>query len=311
MCFLTSRSSDPVQLVLVPLHRFDAVEGRRGHATTGCSVDQQAATAETFQLLEGGQDRHLVEVDAAVDLVRLDLDPGGSDTGALTRAVLAMHGSDLPFLDLPATTQKLDGPVTNRPNGLLARAHRLLGLPGGGNYAAAGRPVDQQGQANAPVDALERGHHAVARMRDTGVNGRGLPLDGGASCIHDLPPLHVGQRLDGAAGLLHRPPTGEARQWAGGYQPHGNSWLPPVLRTGVIPNTQRLANYGAYCGTAGPTSTPLRCRPCARIARNQIHQSVVVPAGRSFKCSCSMHARPEPWCGRLFSPCRASREAVV
>jgi KaiC/GvpD/RAD55 family RecA-like ATPase len=39
VCFLTARSSDPVQLVLVPLHRFDAVEGRRGHATTGCSVD--------------------------------------------------------------------------------------------------------------------------------------------------------------------------------------------------------------------------------------------------------------------------------
>src|SRR6202040_1271866 len=48
VCFLAARSSDPVQLVLVSLHRFDAVEGRRGHATTGCSVDQQAATAETF-----------------------------------------------------------------------------------------------------------------------------------------------------------------------------------------------------------------------------------------------------------------------
>src|ERR1700676_333801 len=39
VCFLTARSSDRVQLVLVPLHRIDAVEGRRGHATTGCSVD--------------------------------------------------------------------------------------------------------------------------------------------------------------------------------------------------------------------------------------------------------------------------------
>src|ERR1700761_4107609 len=54
VCFLTARSPDPVQLVPVPLHRFDAVEGRRGHATTRRSVDQQAATAETFQLLEGG-----------------------------------------------------------------------------------------------------------------------------------------------------------------------------------------------------------------------------------------------------------------
>ena len=71
-----------------------------------------------------------------------------------------------------------------------------------------------QGQANAPVDALERRHHAIARMPDTGVNGLGLPLDGSASCIHDLPPLYVGQRLDGAAGPLHRPPRAR----------HGNGW---------------------------------------------------------------------------------------
>jgi hypothetical protein len=28
--------------------------------------------------------------------------------------------------------------------------------------------------------------------------------------------LYVGQRLDGAAGLLHRPPTGNAWQWVAG-----------------------------------------------------------------------------------------------
>src|ERR1700737_2500491 len=110
--FLAARGSDPVQLVSVPVPRFDAIEGRRGHATTGRSVDQQTGTAKSPELLECGQDSHLVEIDASVDLIRADLDPGGSDTGALTRAVLAMHGSDLPFLDLPATTQKLGGPVT-------------------------------------------------------------------------------------------------------------------------------------------------------------------------------------------------------
>jgi hypothetical protein len=68
-------------------------------------------------------------------------------------------------------------------------------------------------------------------MRDTGVNGRGLPLNGGASCIHDLPPLYVGQRLDGAAGPLHRPPTGKAWQWAAWCQPDGNSdSLKPAAR---------------------------------------------------------------------------------
>jgi hypothetical protein len=60
-------------------------------------------------------------------------------------------------------------------------------------------------------------------MRDTGVNGRGLRLDGGASCVHDLPPLYVGQRLDGAAGLLHRPPAAKAWQWVAGCQHDGNS----------------------------------------------------------------------------------------
>src|SRR3954470_701437 len=143
VCFLAARGSDPVQLVFVPLNRFGVVKGRGGHATTGRSVDEQAGTAESFQFLERRQDSHLVEIDASIDLIRIDLDPGDLGTGALTRAVLAMHGSDLPFLDLPATTEKLHGPVTNRSNGLLACVHRLLGLPGAGNNAAAGRSFAQ------------------------------------------------------------------------------------------------------------------------------------------------------------------------
>ena len=39
VCFLAARGFDRVQLVLVPLNRFGVVEGRRGHATTGRSVD--------------------------------------------------------------------------------------------------------------------------------------------------------------------------------------------------------------------------------------------------------------------------------
>src|SRR4051812_12102271 len=137
VCFLAARGPDPVQLVLVPLKRFGVVEVRRGHATPGGSVNEQAGTAESLQLLEGRKESRLVEIDACVELIRIDLDPGGSDAGALTRAVLAVHGSDLPFLDLCATTEKLRGLVTNRPNGLLARAHRLLGVPGAGGNAAA------------------------------------------------------------------------------------------------------------------------------------------------------------------------------
>src|SRR3954454_3828247 len=137
VCFLAARGSDPVQLVFVPLNRFGVVKGRGGHATTGRSVDEQAGTAESLQLLEGRKNSRLVEIDASIDLIRIDRDPGGSDTGALTRAVLAVHGGDLPFLDLRATTEKLRGLVTNRPNGLLAPAHRLLGVPGTGGNAAA------------------------------------------------------------------------------------------------------------------------------------------------------------------------------
>jgi hypothetical protein len=88
--FLAARGSDPVQLVSVPVPRFDAVEGRRGHGTTGRAVDQQAGTAKSLELLECGQESHLVEIDAPVDLVRADLDPGGSDTGAVTRPVVAV-----------------------------------------------------------------------------------------------------------------------------------------------------------------------------------------------------------------------------
>src|SRR6476469_4401882 len=71
VCFLAARGSDAVQLVLVPLNRFGVIEGRRGHATTGRSVEEQAGTAESLQLLEGGHDSRLVEVDASVDLIRI------------------------------------------------------------------------------------------------------------------------------------------------------------------------------------------------------------------------------------------------
>jgi hypothetical protein len=78
--FLAARGSDPVQLVSVPLPRFDAVEGRRGHATTGRSVDQLTGTAKSLELLECGQDSHLVEIDASVDLIRADLGKGAPIT---------------------------------------------------------------------------------------------------------------------------------------------------------------------------------------------------------------------------------------
>src|ERR1700687_1483386 len=151
--FLAARASEPVQLVSVPRPRFDAVEGRRGHGTTGRAVDQQTGTAKSLEFLECGQDSRLVEIDASVDLIRADLDPGGSDTGTLIRPVVTVQDSDLPFLDVCAATENLRGPVTNRPNRLRARAHGLLGPPGAGSNTSAGRSGDQQGQAGVPIAA--------------------------------------------------------------------------------------------------------------------------------------------------------------
>src|ERR1700716_282441 len=151
--FLAARASEPVQLVFVPLPRFNAVEGRRRHATTGRAVEQQAGTAKSLELLECGQDSRLVEIDASFDLIRADLDTGGSHTGTVIRPVVAVQDSDLTFLDVCAATENLRGPVTNRPNSLRARPHRLLGLPGAGGNTSARRPVDQQGQAGVPVES--------------------------------------------------------------------------------------------------------------------------------------------------------------
>jgi hypothetical protein len=82
---------------------------------------------------DGGQDRHLVEVDASIDLVRADLDPGGSDTGALTRPVVAVQDSDLPFLDILAAAQA----------GMLAGAGALSGCSGRGRRICQGLGVSQ------------------------------------------------------------------------------------------------------------------------------------------------------------------------
>lgn len=74
-------------------------------------------------------------------------------------------------------------------------------------------PVGQQRQANESFDALERRHHGIADMRDTGVDRRWLCVESGTACIICL--LCAGQRLDGAAGQLHRLLAGSVSQWAG------------------------------------------------------------------------------------------------
>ena len=196
--FLAARGSDPVQLVSVPLHRFDAVEGRRGHATTGCSVDQQACTAEALELLECGQDSHLVEVDASVDLVRADLDPGGSDTGALTRAVVAVQDSDLPFLDLLRATEKLRGRSrTGRIDCSLAR----IASSDCQALVAMQWPDDRSTNRDKPVHPSMPSSAGITVSRTCAIPAS---MDEGCAWMvllraYMICLLCMGQRLDGAA----------------------------------------------------------------------------------------------------------------
>ena len=89
--------------------------------------------------------------------------------------------------------------------------------------SAAGRAVDQYGQADAPVDALKRGQHGIDRLGLLRLNCR-------ASCLHDLSPVYVGQRLDGAAGLLHRAPAGKAGNARRGQPDFDSGSVKPAAR---------------------------------------------------------------------------------
>src|ERR1700742_427150 len=69
--------------VSAALHRLEAVEGRTGHAASGCTVYQQAGAAEAVKCLELGQDGHLVKLDALVELIRRQLHPRGPCAGTI------------------------------------------------------------------------------------------------------------------------------------------------------------------------------------------------------------------------------------
>jgi hypothetical protein len=81
-----------------------------------------------------------------------------------------------------------------------ASAHRLFSFPSGGHYAPAGSLVGQQRQADTPVDLLKSWHDGIANVRNSGVDGRWLRLDGGRARVHDPPLSSSGQRPGGATG---------------------------------------------------------------------------------------------------------------
>jgi hypothetical protein len=84
--------------------------------------------------------------------------------------VTVQHG-DLPPLDLRAASENLRGPVANRFDLVLARAHRLLGLPGAGGDAAPRVSVDQQGQPDTAIDGRKRWQHLIADVGDPLIDG--------------------------------------------------------------------------------------------------------------------------------------------
>jgi len=163
-----------------------------------------------LELLECGQDNRLVEIDASVDLIGADLDPGGSHTGTVIRPVVTVQDSDLPFLDVCAATKCLRGTVTNRPNRLRARAHRLLGLPGAGSNTA---PDDRSTNRDKPVYPSKRSSAGITVSRTWAMPAsmdedcaRKVVLRAYTICL-----LCVGS-VSTAPPSLHRPPTGKARQ---------------------------------------------------------------------------------------------------
>ena len=142
---LGRRGSDPVRLRLGALQRLDAFKGRRRHPSTRRPVHQKAYAAKTVEFLQCGQHGRLEHVDACIHLRRVDLDPGDSDAGTLTGFMYPVHDRDLPFVDVQAAAnENLRGAGPNFLNSVSARAHRLLGLPGGGDDAAPRRPVGHQ-----------------------------------------------------------------------------------------------------------------------------------------------------------------------
>src|SRR5262245_22219767 len=68
--------------------------------------------------------------------------------------------------------------------------------------------ANQQRHADAPVHVLEREHQVIAHKRYTGVNGRGLRLDGSARAY-----MVCLRCMWGSVSTAHRPATREAWQW--------------------------------------------------------------------------------------------------
>src|SRR6478672_7828854 len=176
--------------LLIAIHGLAAVESGRRDTPAGGAVDQEAGAAEAVEILERRQDGGPVEVDGSVDLIARHLDPRRAYTGAVSRAVLAVHRPDLPLIDRDAAaTEPLACLVAQRRGLIRAGAQSLLRLPRAGGDALAGFPVDQQGEADIAIHRPQRGHDLVADERDPVIDGRGLRLDSGRARVHGPPPL--------------------------------------------------------------------------------------------------------------------------
>jgi hypothetical protein len=75
-----------------------------------------------------------------------------------------VEDGDLPGLHLGPTAQDLRDPVPQRPDPVHRGAHRLFGLPGGCDDAAAGVTVGEEGETDEAVHLLDCRHHFVAHV---------------------------------------------------------------------------------------------------------------------------------------------------
>jgi hypothetical protein len=81
--------------------------------------------------------------------------------------VIAVENGNLPLFDLRLAAEDLRYPLTYRPQLILACQHGFPGLPSARRDAAAGLPINQHGQTDAPVNAQQRGHHLIADVDHT------------------------------------------------------------------------------------------------------------------------------------------------
>ncbi len=180
---------------------------------------KQAGAAEALEVLDLRQDRRLEVLDALVNLIRGDLSP--RSPAHRHRHSCGGHGAEprSPTLRPSRRCRRTSRqPVAKRLCLLGARAHRLLGLPGGGDDATAGLPVDQQ-----PTCRYTRPSSWSAGMTSSRTCAIPASIDDGCAWIvveraYTIHPLLFGAAPRWRHRTTHQlPPAEQAIQWVFRY----------------------------------------------------------------------------------------------